>query len=158
MVLCVLNVVVGAFVATTAEISSRDRDAVVKAELGRYARYASKIKTFFCEADEDNSGYLSWDEFKQHLQDTRVKAYFQALELDVSQARTLFKLLDKDGSNQLTLDEFLEGCLRLKGQARSIDVNMLLYTTGQLQRRVEEYMASSLEAFASIQSKISPTS
>merc|ERR1712176_1600753 len=70
---------------------------------------------------------LSWEEFRTHLQNDKVKAYFQALELDVSQAHSLFRLLDVDGSHEVGLEEFLEGCLRLKGGARSIDVNMIMY-------------------------------
>lgn len=31
------------------------------------------------EADVDKSGTLTWDEFKDHLQDPAVMAYFQAL-------------------------------------------------------------------------------
>merc|ERR1712194_262128 len=93
---------------------------------------------FFMEADEDRSGMLSWEEFRKHLQNTKVKAFFQALELDVSQARALFQLLDADHSNQVGLDEFLDGCMRLKGQAKSIDVNMLMYKTDKVYKRIQE--------------------
>merc|ERR1711870_43656 len=97
-------------------------------------------KAFFHEADTDKSGMLSWEEFSEHLQDDKVKAYFQALELDVSQARGLFKLLDIDGNNQVGLNEFLDGCMRLKGQAKSIDVNMLLYENRRLMRKIGEIL------------------
>merc|ERR1719195_1301559 len=93
----VLNVVVGAIVATTTEISHQDREALVKNQLIQLKTDMQKIKTFFQEADLDKSGVLSWEEFSAHLQDDNVKAYFQALELDVSQARVLFRLLDVDG-------------------------------------------------------------
>eukprot|EP00415_Alexandrium_ostenfeldii_P004694 UN4694 len=86
MVIGVLNVVMGAFVAATAEISKRDREALVKAEMEEQQAYTRKIKTFFQEADRDRSGVLSWGEFKQHLKIPKVSAYFRALESDVSQA------------------------------------------------------------------------
>ena len=38
----------------------------------------------------------------------------------------LFTLLDVDDSNGVGVDEFVDGCFRLKGAARSIDVHMLL--------------------------------
>jgi len=123
----VLNVVVGAFVATSNQIAADDREAMIKYETERLGRYTERIKGFFKDADVDKSGTLSWEEFRAHLHDPKVKAYFQSLELDVSQAHVLFELLDADGSNQVTVDEFLDGCLRLKGQARSIDLNMLLF-------------------------------
>jgi len=140
MVIGVLNVVMGAFVAATAEISKRDRDALVKAEMDEQQAYTRKIKTFFNEADKDRSGLLSWGEFKEHLKIPKVSAYFRALELDVSQAHVLFKLLDRDGSNEVSLDEFLAGCQRLKGQAKSLEVNMLLYENKRLFNRITDFM------------------
>jgi len=132
MMFGVLNVVVGAFVATTSQIVDEDKEALVKLEIDRFEKYRLRIKGFFREADLDHSGTLSWEEFRQHLEDPKVKAYFQALDLDVSQAHVLFDLLDTDGSDQVTIDEFLDGCMRLKGQARNVDLNMLLFTSQKL--------------------------
>merc|ERR1712032_1508758 len=105
-----------------------------------------RIVTFFEEADKDHSGMLSWEEFKTYLQNSKVKAYFQALELDVSQAHKLFTLLDADNSDQVGLHEFLEGCMRLKGQAKSIDVNMLLYESERVFQLMCDFMDNSEEA------------
>jgi len=134
----VTNVVIGAFVATTAEIAQRDRDALVKEQLSRLEGYTARIKTFFREADEDKSGTLSWEEFQKHLANTKVKAYFQALELDVSQAHTLFELLDTDGSDSVTIDEFLDGCLRLKGGAKALDLSLLSHICMKFMRDMKE--------------------
>mmetsp|Transcript_10479 Transcript_10479/g.23800 ORF Transcript_10479/g.23800 Transcript_10479/m.23800 type:complete len:768 (+) Transcript_10479:83-2386(+) len=139
MCLGVLNVVVGWFVATTSDIAAKDRESFVNNEMSRLDQYSRKLRTFFQEADLDRSGLLSWDEFKLHLRDDRVKAYFHALELDVSQASTLFRLLDVDCSNEVSFEEFLSGCMRLKGQARSIDVNMLIYETSRVFKKLERF-------------------
>jgi hypothetical protein len=136
----VLNVVVGTFVATATEISSKDREALVKYEMGKWATSTERIKTFFHEADVDKSGTLSWEEFREHLESPKVRAYFQTLELDVSQAHVLFELLDQDGSNSVSVDEFLDGCMRLKGQARSIDLNMLLYMSKKVFDSMQSFM------------------
>merc|ERR1712129_623616 len=100
-------------------------DILVSSELIRFEMNARKMKEFFLEADEDGSGLLSWEEFEKHLQNPRVKAHFQALELDVSQARALFKILDVDGSDSVGLDEFVSGCMRLKNQAKGLDIRLL---------------------------------
>merc|ERR1712232_122707 len=124
----VLNVVVGAFVATTADIALCDKQALVKTETERLNNYTKHVKEFFRNADLDKNGKLSWEEFEKHLDNREVQAYFNAIELDVSRAQILFDLLDSDGSNQVTIDEFLDGCMRLKGEARSIDLNLLLFS------------------------------
>lgn len=132
----VLNIVVGAFVTATSEISKKDRELLVSAHQEAADEYTRKIKGFFAEADTDNSGMLSWEEFEDHLKNPKVSAYFASLELDVSNAHRLFRLLDADCSNEVGLDEFLDGCTRLKGQARSIDVNMLVYEIERMSRQV----------------------
>jgi len=145
MVIGVMNVVVGAFVAATADIASKDRDHLVKAELTQVQTYTNKIRTFFQEADQDKSGMLSWEEFKAHLKKPSVMAYFHALELDVSQAHVLFELLDRDGNDEVSLDEFLAGCMRLKGQAKSLDVNMLLYENRRLFKKLTDFIRMASE-------------
>merc|ERR1712113_712647 len=100
--------------------------------MARMQQYRQKVELFFREADLDKSGYLNWEEFHRHMQNEHVKAYFEALELDVQQAHVLFEILDSDGSDEVSFEEFLEGCYRLKGQARSIDVNMLVLYSKKL--------------------------
>merc|ERR1712008_66638 len=138
MVIVVLNVVVGAFVTTTGDIGARDREVIVKGQMNQFTDYIKKVKTFFSEADVDGSGKLSFDEFKAHLKHKLVKAYFHALGIDVAQAELLFHLLDKDGSRMLTLDEFIAGCIRLRGYAKSLDVNLLLHETRQVSKRIKQ--------------------
>jgi len=128
----VLNVVTSMFVDSAFQVSQRDRETVVQSQLSRDYEYVSNIKEFFLQADTDNSGSLSWEEFNSYLSDPKVQAYFTALELDVTQARALFKLMDVDGTNAVEITEFIDGCTRLRGSAKSIDVNMLLYENEQM--------------------------
>lgn len=140
MVFGVLNVVMASFVDSATQISRKDRELVTRNEIEKNQQYAQHIRRFFHEADTDGTGTLSWEEFEEYLQNDKVQAYFQSFELDVSQARTLFKLLDLDESNDVGIDEFIQGCMRMKGSARSIDVNMLLYEIEKLIERQVEFM------------------
>jgi hypothetical protein len=127
MVFLVLNVVIGTVVDVTSGVAARDRDRMVDAEMSSLKDYASDIKTFFKQADADGSGQLSWEEFRTHLENDRVKAYFQTLDLDIRKAHTLFSLLDSNDSGEVGIEEFLDGCLRLRGQAKSLDLNLLIH-------------------------------
>mmetsp|Transcript_125374 Transcript_125374/g.234476 ORF Transcript_125374/g.234476 Transcript_125374/m.234476 type:complete len:214 (-) Transcript_125374:37-678(-) len=135
----VLNVVVGALVTTMQEINNRDKDYMIKRELSRLSVFSRDVEDLFIAADKDGSDSLSWQELKTHMQDPKVKAYFQALEFDVHQAHNLFKLLDIDGNDQVTLQEFLEGCIRLRGQARSIDLALVLQNQQQLRKQFDNF-------------------
>uniref|UniRef100_A0A7S2Q899 EF-hand domain-containing protein n=1 Tax=Zooxanthella nutricula TaxID=1333877 RepID=A0A7S2Q899_9DINO len=136
----ILNVVIGTFVATVHNIAAQDRDSMQKYKLHQCKEYMGKIREFFREADVDRSGTLSWNEFKTHLASPTVKAYFQALDLDVSHAHLLFTLLDEDGNDEVSLDEFLNGCMRLRGEAKSVDLNMLVYVCQVSFERIFDYM------------------
>jgi len=138
MVMFVLNVVFGAFVARSVDVFEKDRELIIQSEMAHVRSYLEKVRAFFVEADTDGSGTLSFEEFKQYLEDQHVSAYFQALGLDVSQAELCFNLLDSDNSGMLNLEEFLGGCLRLKGPAKSLDVNLLLHESRRMSKMFRE--------------------
>lgn len=127
-----LNVVTSAFVDILQQVSRRDRDMVIEEEMKRTMVYIEGVKQIFEAADADHSKTLSWCELEAHMEDERMKAYLNSLELDASQARALFVLLDVDESGEICVEEFVKGCMRLKGSARSMDVNMLLYETEKI--------------------------
>merc|ERR1712178_415691 len=64
----------------------------------------------------------------------------EALEITTFDARSMFKLLDLDDSGKVDIDEFCEGCLRLKGDARSFDINCMMYESRALLRLWVEFM------------------
>jgi hypothetical protein len=132
----VLNVVVGSFVTAATEVAQKDKELIVNAELRAKEEYKKKVSEFFADADKTGVGTLSWADFKEHMKNPSVSAYFASLELDVSNAHRLFRLLDADCSNEVGIDEFLDGCTRLKGQARSIDVNMLIHEIERMSRQI----------------------
>jgi len=122
----VLNILMGAFVATAQQIAASDPDTAAKYAHTQVESYIHRIKGFFKQADVDHTGTLSWNEFRRQLLKPKVQRYFRALDLDVSQAHVLFDLLDTDGSGSVSVAEFVDGCVRLRGQARSIDMNRMM--------------------------------
>jgi len=123
----VLNIVTSVFVDATYQATLSDRNHVVQSELDRNRMYMNSCREFFLAADKNTSGDLTWEEFEEYLQDEKVRAYLATLELDESQAKVLFTLLDVHEENAVSVDEFVQGCAKLRGDAKSIDVNMLLY-------------------------------
>mmetsp|Transcript_29669 Transcript_29669/g.81204 ORF Transcript_29669/g.81204 Transcript_29669/m.81204 type:complete len:856 (-) Transcript_29669:194-2761(-) len=134
--LSVMNVVTGVFVDSAYQVAQMDRDVVIQEELHSKEKYMRGLKDIFLEADTDESGTLSWEEFESHLEDQRVKAYLATLELDISEAYGLFKLLNITGDDEVAIDAFVMGCMRLKGPAKSIDVCTLLYENRQLAEQI----------------------
>jgi len=73
----------------------------------------------------------------EYLKDSRVQGYFSAFGLEASDVEMLFALLDTDNSGELDVGEFVDGCLRLKGDARSIDIHSIMHDLKHLDGRVE---------------------
>jgi len=151
----VLNVVIGTFVAAATEIAARDQEALVKYELREWQIYAERIRAFFQEADLDKSGTLSWEEFRAHLEAPKVRAIFQTLDLGLAQAHVLFDLLDMDESGSVSVEEFIDGCMRLRGQAKSIDLNMLLAMNKQTFEQMNSFMQWSHQKHQAIEEYLS---
>mmetsp|Transcript_26639 Transcript_26639/g.35900 ORF Transcript_26639/g.35900 Transcript_26639/m.35900 type:complete len:282 (+) Transcript_26639:1-846(+) len=124
--LAFLNITTGVFVDNAVETARTQRDFLVQKETELKERYLAEMRDLFMEMDEDGSGTVSLEEVNAYFVDPRVQSYFAALGLDSADTERLFRLLDCDDDGDVSVDEFLDGCLRLKGVARSIDVQYLL--------------------------------
>merc|ERR1712151_987321 len=60
----------------------------------------------------------------------------ESLDIDAADAWTLFKLLDADNSNYVTYDEFVEGCLALRGVAKTVGLKELMYELRWIRRQL----------------------
>merc|ERR1712232_409685 len=120
-----LNILTGIFVNVAIQLSAMNREIAIDEAIANRDSIVKEIVELFVEADVDGSGSLSWREFQNFVQDERIKAFFMALELDMSSLSTIFELLDTSGDGRLEALEFVEGCIKLRGGARKVDVTLL---------------------------------
>jgi len=125
----VLNVVTGVFCHTAIESASLDQDMAVQAQMAAKQVYVQRLQTLFSKINTKNTGKITLDEFEASMKDEKLLAYFASIELSIDEAFSLFKLLDRDGEHELDIDAFVTGCLKLRGQAKSIDIAMMMYET-----------------------------
>jgi len=118
----VVNIVTGVFVENAMQSGIFDRDTLVQEEMLEKEQYVERIKVCFEELDIDKNGCIGLDEFKEAVSDSKMVALINALGLDITDVQSLFILLDRDQSGSIDIEEFLVGCLRLKGEARSLDI------------------------------------
>eukprot|EP00746_Dinoflagellata_sp_MGD_P145811 gnl/MRDRNA2_/MRDRNA2_78375_c0_seq1.p1 gnl/MRDRNA2_/MRDRNA2_78375_c0~~gnl/MRDRNA2_/MRDRNA2_78375_c0_seq1.p1 ORF type:complete len:649 (-),score=122.99 gnl/MRDRNA2_/MRDRNA2_78375_c0_seq1:262-2019(-) len=150
VVFAMMNVVTSVFVEQAAKNAWNDKAWVIEEEMSKQESYINDVKKVFEEADDDNSGNLSWSEFQEHIKDERVQAFFRALELDASEAQGLFHLIDVDSDGRVQLNEFVNGCLRLKGQARSLDLVTLLHENKKMHLKLRDFMKDCESHFTKI--------
>ena len=77
-----------------------------------------------------DEGVITWEAFQSELDNPDLRDYFKAVDLSIDEAQFLFTLIDIDESDRLTPDEFVNGCLRLKGGARALDLAVLMREVG----------------------------
>lgn len=145
VVIGVLNVLTGIFVERAQELSGLDRDLLVQSEMKRDKAFLDQMKNIFEEADEDNSGSITWDEFKKYLENDEIRAYLSAQQLDACDARQLFDLLDVHGKLQVSMPDFIIGLLRLRGMAKSVDLVALLKETRDMNLKLRSFMVQTDE-------------
>jgi len=134
----ILNVLVGIIVRASMDIHNVDQEYVIQETITRHESHLKKMKRLLHGLDDDQSGTLSWAELQKHLRDKNVRAYLEVLDLNATDALYLFRLLDAEASGQVTVDRFAMGCLRLKCQAKSIDVACVQYENRLMEDRMHE--------------------
>jgi len=120
--LAVMNVITGVFLDTAMEGAKEERE--------RYVFRNARV--IFEAADNNGNGMISWQDFADALQHPRVCEFFESIDIDPDQAQNLFDLLDVSGDGSISSDEFLNGCLRLRGSAKALDLLVLSREVQQL--------------------------
>lgn len=121
VVFAIIRIITALFLKETLQNAYEDADMMIREQLKKKQAYLGKLAQAFEVMDESGDGTITYDEFQGMLANPDVKAYLSVLDLEVHETKTLFHLLD-GGDGQITYAEFIEGILRMKGQARAIDV------------------------------------
>mmetsp|Transcript_83262 Transcript_83262/g.129952 ORF Transcript_83262/g.129952 Transcript_83262/m.129952 type:complete len:151 (+) Transcript_83262:493-945(+) len=128
----VLNAIMGIFVDAALKNAKKDRDW----------QMVNMVRNFFTlsgAAEGEERGVISYEKYLAHLDDAWMKQYFEFLDVDISEAKRLFQLLDTDGSGTLEADEFLGGCMRLRGNARAMDLELMAYEHRRFQKKISSH-------------------
>merc|ERR1712100_853923 len=96
----------------------------------------------FQEADGDGSGKINKAELDKFLSDDKVVSYMASHQLDVHDVSSMFDLLDATDTGEIAIDDWMLGCLRMKGQARCLDVMRIAAAVHSLQQQLEDIQAS----------------
>eukprot|EP00401_Gymnodinium_catenatum_P031436 CAMPEP_0117617546 /NCGR_PEP_ID=MMETSP0784-20121206/85647_1 /TAXON_ID=39447 /ORGANISM="" /LENGTH=236 /DNA_ID=CAMNT_0005421389 /DNA_START=50 /DNA_END=757 /DNA_ORIENTATION=+ len=117
-VLAVFNVITGVFVNKAFDTARQQREYVEEQQMKLKHDTVAELRSVFKRMDLDQNGVLTYSEIESCFQHPDIQPSFRALGMEFSDTARLFELLDVDGSGGVNIDEFLEGCLRLRGEAR----------------------------------------
>merc|ERR1712176_118827 len=80
------------------------------------------FRSVFKEIAGENAAHVTPGLLQRHFLDPSVRAYFASIGIEMADAWTLIKLLDSDQKGFVNVNEFVEGCMRLKGEAKAIHI------------------------------------
>jgi hypothetical protein len=120
----VIGVINATFIQETFKVAASD-DHVMLLQRERAIRtHTHKMKEFFRKADKSGDGRLSRQEFADIMEKDQVRNWLAAQDLVASDVDSLFVLLDT-GDGMLEAEELVIGVSRLKGPARSFDMELV---------------------------------
>jgi len=139
-VFSVLNIVTGVFVDGAIQRSAQERDLRLEKEKEQKKVYVSMLMDLLEEIDSAGTGVITREELAEAFKSEKVRYSFSVLDIDISDSNYLFDMLDLDRSGEVDMDEFVSGCLRLKGNAKSIDIHTLMLEIRHLMRKWEAFI------------------
>jgi len=123
-VFCVLNIVTGVFVENAVTMTAADEEHMLLHEMSVRKKWIEEVKRMFHEADEFQTGEISFQIFRRQLRNCRIQYLFKRLGVDVlaTDPKSLFELFDLDNSGSIELNEMAIGLQRLAGNASGVDL------------------------------------
>jgi len=104
-----------------------ERELTVQKEKQQKEAYAKKLRELLMEIDTDHSGTINLEKLENCLKDEHLMCCFSALQIDLTEFRKLFMILDSQMNGCVEIDEFTSGCVRMKGEAKSSDLHILMH-------------------------------
>lgn len=156
-VVAVLNIITGIFVDTAIKSAESDRDEVIQEAMHSERSTLLQMQKFFHQADKDKSGTITLDELELQLKNIKVRAHLATLGIEVNDAKDIFRLLDFDKSGEISIEEFIYGCLKMKGQAKAIDLMSLLHELRRMREQLngfDKHVRVRLAQFQTFQEKM----
>jgi len=134
-VLAIMNVVTGVFVESALHSAREDKDIYI----------VNHIRGLIDNMTTENNGVISWDKFQTQLDSEEMAEVFKTIDVDIKEAAGLFRLLDLNGNGEVDSEEFLDGCLRLRGPAKALDMALLMREIRRISSTQDEIVLDLIE-------------
>ena len=87
-----VNTITSFICSLQSTVSKKERDVLIANEMDYNERVVRQLYTIFQDFDQNGNGAISWAEFQLALEDERMLAFLNALELDMSDAVKVFQI------------------------------------------------------------------
>jgi len=128
-VFAMMNMATGVFVERATHKAQEDQDAFT----------AKHISDLFFKDPEIGHNEVTWEFFNKKMDTPDMQEYFKMINVDPSEAQGLFHLLDADDSGSVDAEELVNGCLRLRGHAKALELSLLMHQSMRMYKRIRRF-------------------
>jgi len=132
----VMRVIGAIFLKQTLVVAGEDAERMELQRMAKKESYADEIRNIFVKADTSGDGLVSSEEFLEFIYSPDVAGAFVKLDLELIEVVALFRLL-ADDTGRADYEEFLQGALKLKSNASTIDAIQILHASKMLEDQIE---------------------
>jgi len=158
--IALMNILTGIFVENAMKLAQPDRDAMALEIRKREKELEDELRKLCQHFDTDGSGYISREKFAESLEHGKMKANLAVLGLDIKDAELFLGMLaEASGEKEVNVDAFIHGCMRLKGTATSLDMQLLVFGTSMVykcQKQIQRDLRKFRYNFKSMETTASP--
>jgi len=149
VVFAIIRVITALFLKNTLKVSEGDDETKIQERAKSHKKFAAKLRAFLERADKNGDGVMDRHELHAAVNNTDITKHFEAIELDLNEIAGLFDVLD-DGDGLISAQEFLEGCERLKGQARAVDSIVIMHEQRNIRKDIDKLKVEILEVLLDV--------
>eukprot|EP00927_Polykrikos_kofoidii_P064942 TRINITY_DN60748_c0_g1_i1.p1 TRINITY_DN60748_c0_g1~~TRINITY_DN60748_c0_g1_i1.p1 ORF type:complete len:660 (-),score=76.10 TRINITY_DN60748_c0_g1_i1:31-2010(-) len=146
-----LNVLTSVFVESTMRSAKYFKELFIRDAAAEKETGIRHLTNLFRLMDTDDDGVISVVEMKRHLDcNEDCNGYLEACDICPHDVLVLFRLLDREGSGSITEEDFCDGCLRLKGSAKSYDIHCIIYEQTRFLEQWSKFAADVVKSLSEI--------
>jgi cytochrome b len=137
----IMNVLTGVIVENVVTMAEKCQNAVVLEYQMERHKAVENLVAIFKYLDHNGSGRITADEFQRAVLADEAGALMQQMELEVRDAERFFDLLlDISDDDGVDIAVFVDGCLRMKGPATSIETQSMMHELRLYNANIKELL------------------
>eukprot|EP00747_Dinoflagellata_sp_TGD_P208038 gnl/TRDRNA2_/TRDRNA2_81561_c0_seq1.p1 gnl/TRDRNA2_/TRDRNA2_81561_c0~~gnl/TRDRNA2_/TRDRNA2_81561_c0_seq1.p1 ORF type:complete len:632 (+),score=121.38 gnl/TRDRNA2_/TRDRNA2_81561_c0_seq1:58-1953(+) len=149
----VLNILTGMFVEHAMKCAEPDNDEMLLEQRRQELADRDSILDLCRTIDTDGSGTITQEEFDRHMQTNKGRHLLKLQGLDVSEAECFFRVLvAATDSAEVDLSTFVDCAMKMKGQAKAMDLQIMLYEAKMTEHRQAKALSQCLAELHSVKS------
>mmetsp|Transcript_127170 Transcript_127170/g.225403 ORF Transcript_127170/g.225403 Transcript_127170/m.225403 type:complete len:164 (-) Transcript_127170:64-555(-) len=107
--------------------AQNDSAQVIDHMIEKEQDYIDKLVAVYQAIDENGDGEITYDEFCAQCASAELHAFVRSMGIEVTDAKHFFRVISGGGKRPVDAQCFVEGCIKMKGMARSMDLMDLVY-------------------------------